>query len=101
MSQVVTLLTDIAGRNNDDVRDRPPAAIPLQMVPVVSLPKMKLGKNKSEAEPAMPKPLALKSESESESESSSSEEEATPPKKARSEGKSPGSVDGTGKGKET
>lgn len=102
MSQVVTLLTDIAGRNNDDdVRDRPPAAIPQQMLPVVSLPKIKLGKNKSEAEPAMPKPLALKSESESESESSSSEEEATPPKKAQSEGKSPGSVDGTGKGKET
>ncbi|KAL1382307.1 hypothetical protein pipiens_001377 [Culex pipiens pipiens] len=92
MSQVVTLLTDIAGRNKDDVRDQPPAAIP---PPADPSPKMKLGKNKPDAEPVMPKPLPIKSESESES--SSSEDEATPPKKARSGGKSPGSVGGSGK----
>uniref|UniRef100_A0A8D8FGQ0 (northern house mosquito) hypothetical protein n=1 Tax=Culex pipiens TaxID=7175 RepID=A0A8D8FGQ0_CULPI len=97
MSQVVTLLTDIAGRHNDDVRDQPPAAISQQRVPAVLLPKLKLGKNKPEAEPVMPKPLTLKSESESES--SSSEDEATPPKKASSGGKSPGTVGGSGKGK--
>uniref|UniRef100_A0A8D8B8F3 (northern house mosquito) hypothetical protein n=1 Tax=Culex pipiens TaxID=7175 RepID=A0A8D8B8F3_CULPI len=51
---------------------------------------MKLGKNKP-----MPKPLTLKSELEPES--SSSEDEAAPSKNTTNEGKSPGSVGGSGK----